>query len=133
MGKDERLHRTLKAEVLKYQQFDDFPMCQRSFNIWRRVYNCERPHEALGMAVPVSRYRPSQRKFPEKLPPVTYPPQDQVRKVTHGGRISFGNRVFRVGKAFTGSHVAIRHTQIDGEYEVYFCKQMIRRLSLRDV
>lgn len=133
MGKDERLHRTLKAEVLKQQQFDDFPMCQQGFDTWRHVYNCERPHEALAMDVPASRYASSPREFPEQLPPIVYRSGDQVRKVTHGGRISFRNRVFRIGKAFTGFHVAIRPTLTDGEYDVYYCKQKIKTISFHQV
>lgn len=133
LGKDERLHRTLKAEVLKQRQFDDFSTCQRSFDTWRRLYNSERPHEALAMAAPASRYCPSQREFPEQLPPITYLPQDRVRKVYSGGRISFRGRLFRVGKAFVGLPVAIRPALADGEYDVYFCKQKIRTISLHQV
>ena len=133
MGKDERLHRTLKAEVLKQQRFDDFSMCQQGFDTWRHIYNCERPHEALEMDVPASRYSASPREFPEQLPPIVYRSDDQLRKVTYGGRISFCNRVFRVGKAFTGFRVAIRPTLTDGEYEVYFCKQKIKIISFNQV
>lgn len=133
MGKDERLHRTLKAEVLKHQQFDDFPTCQRSFNTWRHVYNYERPHEALGMDVPISRYAPSQRGFPEQLPRIEYRSEDEIRKVSLHGQISFRNRLFRVGRAFTGFPVAIRPTLTDGEFEVYFCKQKIRTITFSQV
>jgi transposase InsO family protein len=45
---------------------------QRAFDEWRPVYNTQRPHEALALAVPLSRYRPSPRSFPETLPPVEY-------------------------------------------------------------
>ena len=133
LGKDERLHRTLKAEVLKQQQFEDFPTCQRGFDTWRQVYNTERPHEALALEVPASRYTPSPQAFPEQLPPITYRSEDQLRRVTHGGRISFRNRIFRVGKAFTGFPVAVRPTLTEGVYEVYFCKQKIRTLSFYQV
>ncbi|MGH2671036.1 MAG: IS481 family transposase, partial [bacterium] len=68
-GKDERFHRTLKAEVLGTRVLRDLPQCQREFDRWRDVYNLERPHEALALAVPASRYQPSPRAFPEVLPP----------------------------------------------------------------
>lgn len=133
MGKDERLHRSLNAEVIKHQKFDDFSICQSGFDAWQHVYNCERPHEALAMDVPVSRYRPSQRDYPEQLPLITYLSDDQVSMVAKGGLISFCNHTFRVGKAFTGYPVAIRPTLTDGEYDVYFCKQMIRTISFHQV
>ncbi|CAH6636237.1 Integrase core domain [Pseudocitrobacter vendiensis] len=37
--------------------FTDSGELQRAFDHWRTVYNLERPHEALGMAVPTSRYQ----------------------------------------------------------------------------
>ncbi|MCA1686420.1 MAG: integrase core domain-containing protein, partial [Planctomycetia bacterium] len=67
-GEHERFHRTLKAEVIQGRTFDDLTACQRRFDPWREVHNHERPHEALAMAVPASRDRPSGRPFPEALP-----------------------------------------------------------------
>jgi transposase InsO family protein len=61
MGKLERLHRTMKAEFLQGRRFSDFTAAQTGLDRWRRHYNHERPHEALGGAVPASRYRMSQR------------------------------------------------------------------------
>lgn len=80
-GKDERFHRTLKAEVLAYHHFDNFPQVQNKFNRWRLIYNHERPHEALSMQTPGQRYRPSQRCFPAILPSIEYGPDDLIRKV----------------------------------------------------
>jgi hypothetical protein len=60
-----------------------------------------------------------------------YPEEDQVRKVYDGGRIHFLGCTFRVGKAFDGYPVAIRPALIDGEFDVYFCRQKIKTISLR--
>ena len=54
-GKDERFHRTLKAELLQGNTFADLPACQQAFDRWRSVYNLERPHQALGLVTPVTR------------------------------------------------------------------------------
>jgi transposase InsO family protein len=51
---------------------EDLPHCQRTFDIWRQIYNHQRPHEALGLAVPASRYSPSLINFPEQLPEPEY-------------------------------------------------------------
>jgi transposase InsO family protein len=56
LGKEERFHRTLKAEVLKGNVFDDLDHCQRRFDDWRDTYNLVRPHEALGMKTPAQCY-----------------------------------------------------------------------------
>jgi transposase InsO family protein len=60
-GKLERFHRSLKAEVLQGKWFASGGELQRAFDHWRTVYNLERPHEALDMAVP--RYKPSERQY----------------------------------------------------------------------
>ena len=58
-GKEERFHRSLKAEVLDRNSFADLTACQRAFDRWRPIYNHERPHEALGLKPPAARYRPA--------------------------------------------------------------------------
>ena len=44
-GKDERFHRSLKAEVLTHRHFENLAQAQSEFDYWRGVYNRERPHE----------------------------------------------------------------------------------------
>jgi transposase InsO family protein len=132
LGKDERFHRTLWAEVAQYCVGLDLEACQGRFEGWREVYNFERPHEALEMAVPASRYRPSSRNFQESLPPIEYGPGDQVRKVQQGGKISYGNREYALPKAFCGQSVALRPTPQDGVMEVFFCDQKIMHLDLKN-
>ena len=131
-GKDERLHRTLQAELLSRLAFPDLPECQLQFDGWRDCYNFERPHEALALQPPASRYQASPRPFPEVLPPVLYTVGDIVRKVDQTGRISFRNRTFRVGKAFRHNPVALRPAQQDGDFEVFFCHLKVAQISLRE-
>ena len=59
----------------------NLPQCQMHFDRWRDDYNYERPHEALEMQPPISRYQPSPRTFPEVLPPILYDYRDIIRKV----------------------------------------------------
>ena len=129
-GKIERFHRTLKAEVLQFCGSLDLDQCQDRFDQWRVSYNTQRPHEALGLAVPASRYQVSSRPFPENMPPIEYDSSDHVRKVQHGGWINFLGREFRIGKAFHGERVAIRPTLVDGVFDVYFCDHEISRINL---
>lgn len=133
LGKDERFHRTLAAEVLATQQWRDLAHCQAAVDRWRVVYNTERPHEALGLAVPASRYTPSLRPFPERLPPIEYPAPCVVRKVQQGGHCSLQGRAFTVPKALVGYPVGLCPTVADGVYDVLFCHQRIRVLDLRSV
>jgi len=130
LGKDERFHRTLKADVLQ-TPLADLASAQMRFDRWREVYNGERPHEALGGAVPASRYQPSPQPYPEALPELTYEPGDLVRQVQHGGRISLLGRELRLPKAFRGHPVACRPTEEDGHYAVVFATVQIAEVDLR--
>jgi transposase InsO family protein len=130
-GKDERFHRTLQAELLHTRFFRDLHHCQTHFNRWRDVYNLERPHQALAMAVPASRYHESPRAFPETLPSLDYSPQDIVRKVQAQGIISYRNHIFKISKAFRGWPVALRPTNHDGLLDVFFCQQKVGQINLR--
>lgn len=132
-GKDERFHRTLQIEAIGRRTFADCNDCQRQFDHWRNIYNLERPHHALNMDVPASRYRLSQRAFPEQLPSIEYGVHDIVRKVQGKGEVNFSNREFIVGKAFRGYPVAVRPTLTDGVYDVYFCHQKISQINLNPV
>lgn len=130
-GKDERFHRTLKAELLTHRPPERFEHCQPLFDRWRDEYNLQRPHEALGMEVPASRYRSSPRCLPETLRPIEYGPGDSVRRVQQGGCLHFRGRELRMCKAFCGQPVGLRPTQVDGVWEVYFCDQRVGWFDVR--
>ena len=55
-GKIERFHRTLRSEFLTGRTFTDLDRAQEELDDWVRSYNTERPHQALGMATPASRF-----------------------------------------------------------------------------
>jgi transposase InsO family protein len=129
-GKDERFHRTLKAEVIGQRAWRDIEECGRAFERWRHVYNAERPHEALSLSTPASRYRLSPRAYPEKLAPIDYGPDAIVRKVQDKGQVWFRNQPWSIGKAFIGERVALRPTTTDGRYDVVYCLHKIAALDL---
>lgn len=131
-GKEERFNQTFKREVLKYNAFRDLHHCQNHFDQWRDKYNCRRPHESLNQDVPVDHYCPSMREYPEVLPAVVYDQNVLTRKVEDHGEISFMHRKYKIGKAFINDYVGIKPTNIDGEYEVFFCNQYLRKINLRD-
>ena len=130
-GKDERLHRTLKDELLRHQQFLDLQDCQDKFDHWREAYNHSRPHEALAMQTPASRYQPSPRPYARTFPVIDYAPNDILRSTDVYGRVLFHAMRFRIGKAFRLSTVALRPTEVDGLFNVYFVRQRIAQIDLR--
>jgi transposase InsO family protein len=55
-GKIERFHRTLRQEFLTGRVFGDMTSAQAELDRWVGSFNTERPHSALGMASPASRF-----------------------------------------------------------------------------
>jgi hypothetical protein len=130
-GKNERFHRTLKAEVLALRRFRDLADIQRALDAWRMTYNLERPHQALGQDVPASRYRPSARSMPTRLPTVEYDEGEIVRAVsTTKAYVSFKGQFWKVPQAFRGERVAIRPLTTDGCFGVFFAAHQIATIDL---
>ena len=131
-GKEERFHRTLTAEVLGTRRFVDLEQVQEAFDEFRPIYNHQRPHQALAMEVPASRYRPATRLYPKVMPAVEYGAGDLVRKVDDQGKFSLRGKRHRVGRAFAGQAIAVRCTPIDGVMDVFYCHQKVANIDLRD-
>ena len=132
-GKDERFHRSLKAEVLSGASFANLQHAQVAFDRWREVYNHERPHQALDMATPASRYRMSERSYPQLLPAIEYGPQDTVVMVKALGEMQFQGRRYKLSSALRGLPVAVRALgSHDGLYGVYFMHHKLREIDLHE-
>jgi transposase InsO family protein len=130
-GKNERFHRTLDAEVFALRRLRDLTEAQRAFDAWREVYNFQRPHEALGQQVPASRYRPSARSMPDRLPTVEYDVNEIVRQVPlTKAYVSFKGRLWKVPQAFCGERLAIRPLTIDRQYGVFFGAHQVANIDL---
>ena len=130
-GKVERWHGTIATDVFQFQLFPDLAAAQTGFDAYRDEYNTDRPHEAIGLAVPASRYRVSDRSFPDPLPAIGYSDAHTVATVTTGGWIWYAKRRIEVGEALRGLPVGIRPTAEDGVFVVRFCDQDLKRIDLR--
>jgi transposase InsO family protein len=131
-GKDERFHRTIRAELVARRTFGCMREVQSAFDGWREIYNHERPHEALHLEVPASRYSSSRRSYPESLPPIEYNQSDLVRVVRPNGMVSAWRHDFYVSQAFAGQTVALRPTGPDGIWDIYFCNKAVRTVDRSD-
>jgi len=129
-GKEERFHRTLKAEVLSARAFTDLEHCQKHFDAWRNIYNLKRPHDSIDLQRPADRYQPSPREYPETLPPLEYEPGDIVRKVQKGGYVSFKGNWYKISTGLEGQPVGMRPTNEDGIYDVRYAAQIVTQLKL---
>jgi transposase InsO family protein len=106
-GKHERFHRTLKDETANPPKYSRAAQ-QRAFNRFRREYNEERPHEALGMRTPAELYTPSKREYTGKEPErFDYPSSFEVRRVQENGNFKWkGSRAF-VSETLAGEDIGM--------------------------
>ncbi len=117
-GRHERMHRTLKAETTK-PTASTLVEQQARFDAFRRIFNGERPHEALNFRYPADLYRPSPRPYPCALREPDYDDDCTVRRVRSNGEIKWqGDRVF-VSEVLAGEPVGIDRTEL-GEWRVRY-------------
>jgi putative transposase len=105
-GRHERMHLTLKKEATK-PAGKNFLQQQARFDAFTRVYNHERPHQALNMRYPAELYSPSARAY-TGLPALEYPFHDRTVIVTQCGRLCFGRRKINLSQVFAGQAVGVR-------------------------
>lgn len=117
-GSHERMHRTLKQEATDPPQRNQTKQ-QKSFDVFRREFNEERPHEALGMKPPTKFYAASSRSYPNKLTELEYPTAHLLRRVSDVGVISWeGQRIF-LSSVLAGEVVALQQLS-ERSWHLYF-------------
>jgi transposase InsO family protein len=118
-GRHERMHRTLKAATAQPPRAN-LRQQQKAFDEFRREYNQERPHEALGQRPPAEVYQPASRDYPERPPePRGYPDDWQKRKVRGSGQIKWKGRDLRITGALIGHEIGLQPVG-EGEWAIYF-------------
>jgi putative transposase len=105
-GRHERMHLTLKKEATK-PPGRNFLQQQARFDEFIQEYNCDRPHQALGMKYPSELYYSSPRPY-QGLQPLEYPLHDMTVTVTRCGRLCFGRRKINLSTVFAGQNVGVR-------------------------
>ena len=130
-GKVERFHGTLESELWPRVRRDSDEHFAADCEAWRPVYNAIRPHEALGDEPPVTRWRPSPRKRPDRIPEATYPAGSVLRRVGQVGEIRYRMARILVGRGLTGEPVRVEER--DGQVEVYYCDYRVRCLSAAEL
>ena len=130
-GKDERFHRSLDVEVLRERTFASYAHVQADLDAWRWVYNHERPHQALQMATPITRYQPSPRAFPTNMPAIEYADGEVVKRVNWNGELRFRGQRFKLSSALSHRDVAVREPpDSPGRFDVYFAHHRCQTIDL---
>jgi len=117
-GSHEQFHSVLKAETTR-PPAPNCPAQQQRFRRFCRIYNEERPHEALGDQAPARCYRPSPRPLPTRLPDISYPGHMEVRAVSSNGCVSWRGDALFVAMPLAGEYVAFEEVD-DGLWTLWF-------------
>jgi transposase InsO family protein len=112
-GRHERMHRTLKAETAAPAEANPRRQ-QQSFDRFRRLFNEERPHEALNMQPPAAVYTSSPRPHPDRVPEPDYDAGLLVRTVYPHGQFFWKNNHIFLSKVLAGERIGLE--QIDERY-----------------
>lgn len=115
-GKHERMHLTLKLETATPPKPNLF-LQQKAFDLFRREYNEERPHEALELKPPATRYTPSSRSYPRKL--LRPESLGEGYRVEKGGVVRWRSERIFISNALFGEVVHLFPCD-DGSYEVSY-------------
>jgi putative transposase len=127
-GRHERFHRTLKAEATRPPAATRRAQ-QRRFEAYRREYNDERPHEALGLVTPATLFQPSPRPFVARPAPLVYPPHYHVRRITSAGLLWWHQQDVYVSQALAGHRVGIDPVS-PNQWHLYFAEYLLGAVDL---
>jgi transposase InsO family protein len=105
-GRHERMHLTLLQEVASPPAASMREQLKRLRN-FQRLYNEERPHQALDNATPADRYQTSSRRFDGVLREPVYDDDREVRRVRHNGEIRLGGNMIYISAALVGEPIAL--------------------------
>jgi transposase InsO family protein len=128
-GTHERMHRELKKETATPPAATARAQ-QRRFDAFRRRYNEERPHEAIGLRTPASLWLPSRRAYPSRIAPPEYPVHFEVRRVQSGGIFKFRGRTCFLTHALEGVDIGLEELS-DGVWNLVYYRTVLGRLDER--
>ncbi|MFI5224841.1 MAG: DDE-type integrase/transposase/recombinase, partial [Nitrospirales bacterium] len=122
-GGHERLHLDIGRE-LEARRLGEY---QSELEEWRKIFNEERPHEALGMRRPAEVYCRSNRVYAGTPEDLAYPGMDSRRVVSHGQIAWKGQRIF-ISTALAGWSVGLEPSGPD-HWNVWFGRLLLGQLE----
>lgn len=124
-GKVERFHGSLQRALERRGPGQQDRQAWLDAYCWE--HNHVRPHEALGMQTPATRWRPSARRYDPHPPRWEYPQGAWVLKVDCQGKLDIGGQKWRVSKTLAGEWVQV--VRVQPRILVFYCNTLIRELD----
>lgn len=129
-GQHERMHKDLKHETTRPPS-TNLRAQQRAFDRFRHRYNDERPHEAIGGALPSELWTPSPREMPDRIAPPEYSGHLEVRRVSNCGTFRLNSRQPFLSNALADQHIGLEEIN-DGIWNIIYYKTLLGRIDERD-
>ena len=137
-GKVERFHRTLRDELLSTRTFASVAEVQRALDHYVASYNTLRPHQAIGMAVPIERFSlagPQSAPLTGVLEEVQEgeviadQKHDHIRRVDTNGRIHFAGARYYAASGLARDSVTVR--VVEDEVRIHYRGELLRTYRRR--
>ena len=109
-GKEEKFNGSFTRECLKFHKIKDQADATKIFAEYREFYNNVRPHIALNLDVPSSRYRPSDRQYPSQIKEWEYAEDLKIHNVKSTGYITIKGQGYFLSEAFGNKQIAMRES-----------------------
>jgi len=117
-GRHERMHRTLKQDTARPPK-PNLRLQQQSFDAFRREFNEQRPHQALGHKTPAELFCRSPRVYTGRPQPFEYTNGWQVRKIGRGGNMSWAQHRAFISHVLTGEWIGLEPIA-DGVWKLWY-------------
>lgn len=118
-GRHERMHLTLLQDTANPPARTLREQLKR-LHEFQRIYNEERPHQALDNATPAERYSVSPRRFDGVLREPGYEPDYIIRRVRHNGEIKWNGSTIYINEALAGEPVGLMENDALGGHTVSY-------------
>ncbi len=125
-GKVERFH--LALEMARRRRLRENEMNQEWLDQFRYEYNYLRPHEALDMQTPSTRWVPSPRRYDPNPPLWCYPEGAEVKQLGSQGQLKLDGQRWEISKALARERV--RLVRITDRILVYYCNSLLKEIDV---
>jgi len=128
-GKVERFHQTLKARTRHRGAPTTMGEWERWAQEFRREYNHERPHEALGMRTPGEVYQAVNLRVYQEQPPEWEYSGGTVKRLNTQGQLYYRQQTYFVSEALATERVQV--DELDDKLLVTFRHMTVREIEVR--
>jgi transposase InsO family protein len=128
-GRHERMHLTMNETEMPKTAYD-LTKQQRRFNEFRKCYNEERPHEALGQKTPADVYRASPREYTGKEQAPEYGEGIEKRKVQLRGEFNWKGVPIFLSETLRGETIGVAEVG-EEQWEIYYGAVLLGRIDAR--